>query len=412
MYALVDGNNFYPSCEEIFNPRLSGKALVVLSNNDGCIIARSQKAKELGIPMGAPAFSYRHMQKAGVLHMLSANFPLYGDLSDRMMRTLAGFSPNMEIYSIDEAFLEIPPDIALGKEMRSRVKKWTGITISVGIASTKTLAKLANKKAKKEKSFEGVCLLTSEEEIDRALKATKVSDLWGIGRGLTVSLNKHGIHTAYELKEKEGSYLKKCFGVQVERISLELNGINCFDLDMDPPAKQSITCSRSFAEPVMKEGELAELVSSFAARTAEKLREEMSLAQAISVYITTSPFHDDVYSNSCTLALDPTQSTIEIIPKAKEALKAIYREGLAYKKAGVILLHLFPQEEFQPDLFSDFSGPKHLQLMQTIDKIHERYPEKSLYFAAQGKKGYPGNRKYVSPQYTTNWKHLLVVRAN
>jgi DNA polymerase V len=411
MYALVDGNNFFASCEQVFDPKLRGRALGVLSNNDGCIIARSKEAKKLGVQMAAPAFSVRHLVQSGQLLLRSANFSLYGDMSQRMMETAASFGFPIEIYSIDEAFLEMPQDLDLNEvalALRERILQWTGIFASVGIASTKTLAKLANRRAKKG---QGVCVLSSVEEVEEALIETPVSDLWGIGRGLTDRLKASGVHMAYELKEKSDLWLKQRLGVHGQKIGLELRGVPSISLEM-PSAKQSILSSRSFSHPVEDLKSLSEIIATLTVRAAEKLREEESVAASISVFVTTSRFQEEYYDNSTVLSLPYlTNSSFDLIAFAKKGMEAIFKPGLLYKRAGVMLLGLLPANVVEPDFLSQQEPQKHKDLMETVDHIRSKYSEKALFFGAQGDGKLPTQRRNSSQAYTTNWKELLTVKV-
>ncbi|HSX12713.1 MAG TPA: Y-family DNA polymerase, partial [Rhabdochlamydiaceae bacterium] len=339
-FFLIDCNAFFVSCEKLFNPGLSQKPVVVLSNNDGCVVARSKEAKALGIPMGAPAFKYQSLFKEKEVQVFSSNFSLYSDISYRVMRVLSQFTCDMEEYSVDEAFLllDCPHPREKAAEIKQRVLQWTGIPVSIGIGKTKTLAKVANDLAKKEEKANGIFFLDTPESIDAALKWLPVSEIWGIGRRLEDSLHAYGIHTALAFKNAADSWLKKLFSVTVYKTALELRGIHCLSLDTVAPAKQSITCSRSFAKPVYTLDSLNEALATFTASAAEKMRAEESYASFLSVFLTTSPFIPNAYGNSAHLSLpEPTSYTPLLISYAKEALKTIYKEDYGYKKVGVIL---------------------------------------------------------------------------
>jgi DNA polymerase V len=374
------------------------------------VIASSKEAKKLGVEMAAPAFSLKGLVLGGRLILRSANFALYGDMSQRMMETAASFGFPIEVYSIDEAFAEIPDDLPLDEvalSLRDRIKLWTGIIASVGIASTKTLAKLANRRAKKGT---GVCVFSSEKEVDEALGDTPVSDLWGIGRGLTERLKIQGVHRASELKEKSELWLKQHLGVHGQKIGLELRGIPSFSIEL-PSSKQSILSSRSFSHPVEDLKSLLEIISTLTVRAAVKLREEESVASSLSVFATTSRFQNDYYDNSSVISLpDATNSSFDLIAFAKKGMEAIYKPGHLFKRAGVMLLGLIPVQNWQPDFLSSSRSQEHKELMETVDLIRSKYSEKALFFGAQGDGKLPSSRKSCSPAYTTNWRELLTVK--
>jgi DNA polymerase V len=413
MFALVDCNNFYASCEQVFNPKLERKPLVVLSNNDGIVIARSQKAKALGVKMGQPVFELRAQIERGEIEALSSNFTLYADMSQRVMQTLADFSPDMEIYSIDEAFFQLVASPALRKraiEIRKKVKQWTGIPVSIGIAETKTLAKIANEAAKKEKEHNSVYLLTDAEE---RLAKTEVEEIWGIGSQLASRLNKQGIYTAKQLRDADDQRIRKLLGVQGLRTAMELRGIPCFPLMEEPEKKKSIVCSRSFSQKIDTLPLLCEAVSSFAARAAEKLREQKSKASFLSVFLMTSPFQEPYVSRSCHVQIPvATAYTPELIALAKQGLSQIFQEGLAYKKAGVLLGDFLDGDCEPLDLFIlSEKGLKKAKAMETLDKINIRYDKAAIQFAAQGiRRKWQESRCAVSPRFTTSWHELLKVK--
>lgn len=416
MFALADCNSFFASCELVFNPGLEKKPLVILSNNDGMIIARSSKAKEIGIKMGEPAYLYREMANRGDIHMLSSNFSLYADLSRRVMETLSSFSPDLEVYSIDEAFLilEESEEEALkekSRAIRSKVKQWTGIPISIGAGPTKTLAKLANEKAKKEP--DGVCLLASVSSIEEKLRSTSLEDIWGIGRKLAERLKKNGIYTAEQLARADDVWIRKLLGVTGFQTVLELRGIPCLELAEERGKKKSILCSRSFPSPIEDLSLLSEAISSFAVKTAASLRKQKSLASFLSVFIATSPFQEPFESRSCHIQLpNPVSYTPELIRHAKEGLAQIYRRGCKYKKGGVLLGDFCDEEGIQPDLIASPSDPsKKNEAMKWIDRINARYDKPAIRFAAQGidETAWRSARARVSPKFTTSWNDLLKI---
>lgn len=416
LFALLDCNNFYVSCERVFNPRLTGKPVVVLSNNDGCVIARSNEAKALGVPMGAPAFQCRDLFNRHNIISCSSNYALYGDMSHRVMQTLTQFTPDLQIYSIDEAFLLMNgPTPADALKIRQTVLQWTGIPVSIGIASTKTLAKVANRHAKKKLPQQGVFILEEEKLIKEVLSDLPVEDVWGIGRQLTVKLRKHGIYTAWELAQAEETWIKKNFSVVVLRTVLELRGISCLSLSEAVPAKKSIICSRSFGRAVTELDELSEALASYTARAAEKLREQGSVASFIEVFLESKRSGEEwVYAPAVQMILaEPTDYTPLLIQKAKEGLSRIFRSGLAYKKNGVMLGGILPHRFFQPNLFAMHKTPveKQRKLMELLDRTNARYGSGTLKFAAEGLlQPWKMKRDNSSPHFTTCWEDLLCVR--
>ncbi|HSW85965.1 MAG TPA: Y-family DNA polymerase [Rhabdochlamydiaceae bacterium] len=415
-YFLVDCNQFYVSCERVFNPKLASKPVVVLSNNDGCVVARSKEAKALKIPMGAPAYQYKDLFREKGVRVYSSNYTLYGDMSYRVMRTLAHFDCPMEEYSIDEAFLisdhEDPVNFA--RKIKNTVFQWTGIPVSIGIGKTKTLSKVANDIAKKDPRESGIFAFEDKEATDRVLKDLPVGDIWGIGPKLSAELVSNGMKTAFDFKNAPDTWIKKHLSVSSLRCAWELRGISCLALAECPSPRQSITCSRSFGAPVTAFQELSEALSSYTANAAEKLRADQSLASFISVFLMTSAFQKDPYSNSMTLSLpEPTSYTPLLIAQAKEALKRIYREGYIYKKVGVILGGLVSDVCYQPDLFSMYqtNKKKQMQAMRLLDTLNGCYENKILRFAAEGTGYTPWKmkRQNCSQRFTTSWKELLKV---
>lgn len=394
MFALVDCNNFFASCEEVFNPNLSKKPLVILSNNDGCVIARSKKAKDAGIKMGDPAFLYKGRRD---LQMLSSNFPLYSDMSARVMETLSTCTPDVEIYSIDEAFLHFEGDPG---KIREKVKQWTGISVSIGIGPTKTLAKLASEIAKKHAQG----LYFYEEKI---LAKTAVSEIWGIGSRLALRLQKCGIHTAAELMNAPELKIKESLGVMGLRIVMELQGTPVFALNEEPEKKKSIVCSRSFGQRIVELPLLEEAVAFFAARAAEKLRDQEGFASFLSVFVSTSRF--ETFSSHATLPV-PSSYTPDLIQIAKKGLMKIFKPGESYRKAGV-LLGDFCDVSSQPlDLFSPPPSPKKEAAMRLLDSINHRFEKGVVQFAAEGiEKPWKSSKANISPKYTTSWKELMKV---
>ncbi|NGX52170.1 MAG: DNA polymerase IV 1 [Candidatus Anoxychlamydiales bacterium] len=418
MFALVDCNNFYASSEKIFNPKLKNKAVVVLSNNDGCVIARSKEAKLLNIQMGAPIFEYKELVQKKIIYVFSSNFSLYGDMSQRVMKTLESFLFPMEIYSIDEAFLELSlANIEdthylsnLAKNIKERVYKWTGVEVSIGIAKTKTLAKLASEIAKKNSGF---CILTKKNDIENILKKTPLDDIWGIGSKLKKRLYRLGLYSANDLAMKDSDFIKKYLSVNVVKTALELNEVKCIEIDQIPPSKKSICTSRSFAEKIDNLKDLEKAISSFISIGAKKLRDQNMHANFISVFITTS-FHskDLFYSNSSQITLsNPTSYTPDLISYAKKGLKKIFKPGFLYKKAGIILSDFTDKKFPQMDFFSKISDQNKDSLMEIIDKINKKSNKKAVFFAAEDiQRKYKSSSKMRSFKYTSSWDELLKVK--
>ena len=413
--ALVDCNNFYASCEAEFQPKLTGLAIVVLSNNDGCVVARSPAAKALGVKMGEPLFKIKQLVQDKAVQVFSSNYSLYGDMSQRVMVCLAEFTPDIEIYSIDEAFLDLSGfgyrDLAdYGKEIRDCVRQWTGITVSIGVAPTKTLAKIANRMAKKAGC--GVCDLAGTEA-NEILSSTDVEDVWGIGRRYAKSLRSHGIETALQLRDADPTWAKKSYSVVMQRTILELRGYSCIPVELAPPSRQSITVSRSFSRPVTELQDLKEAIATHLSRAAEKLRLYRLTANVLQVFALTSRFHDNYYSNGVTVSLPvATQDTAELLFYALQGTETIFRPGLLFKKAGVLLLELQPETVVQGHLFEQRDTERSKLLMQTLDNLNRQFGDRTVQYAAAGlKKGWCMKQEQRSPRWTTRWNELLVVRA-
>lgn len=419
VFALVDCNNFYASCERLFNPKLASQPIVVLSNNDGCVVARSNEAKALGIAMGVPEFQIRPLLRAHHVHVFSSNYRLYGDLSQRVMETLEQFSPNVEISSIDEAFLSVSGFTSrnlteYGRIVRTTVKRWTGIPVSVGIAETKTLAKIANRVAKRTADTDGVFDLLACSDRDTLLGTVAVAEVWGIGPSYARLLTQHGITTALELRQADEHWIRKHMGVVGVRLVAELRGYSCFALEECPPPKQGITCSRSFGRSVCTLAEMEEAVSSYISRAAEKLRGEGLAATVLTVFLMTNAFtNEPQYRNSVTCSLPVgTDTTSELIRAALRGLRTIYRDGYRYKKAGVMFTALVPASQVQPDLFDHQDRPRSKRLMAALDAVNDRWGAGTLEYAASGlTKTWQTQCHRCSPAYTTNWAELPVVNA-
>ena len=420
VFALVDCNNFYASCEKLFRPDLKDSPVVVLSNNDGCVVARSREAKLLGIKMGVPVFQIKaEMQRHGIL-AFSSNYALYADLSSRVMRTLEEMAPRVEVYSIDEAFLDLTGIesalslVEFGQQVRERIGHWIGITVCVGIAPTKTLAKLANHAAKKYPATQGVVDLTNLDRQRRLLALVPVDDVWGVGKRLSKRLNALGITTALDLANASPRAIRNQFSVVLERTVRELNGESCIELEEIPPTKKQIVCSRSFGAKVTQFELLREAVCEYATRATEKLRKEQQQAKVMTVFIRTSPFKDNEpqYSNSTSgELLIPSCDTRDFIELANHLLKRIWKDGFRYAKAGVMLSDFYDPGMFQPGLFDDVSTRSNSQqLMSVLDTINQSGAGK-VFFAGQGtKKDWSMKREHLSPAYTTRWDQLPRVK--
>ena len=419
VFALVDCNNFYVSCERVFNPRLNGKPVIVLSNNDGCAVARSNEAKALGIKMGDPFFKIRHIIQQHQVHVFSSNYALYGDMSNRVMRILTGFAPAIEIYSIDEAFLDVDrlafTDLTeYGASIRQTIQMQAGIPVSIGFATSKTLAKLANRIAKKSTRAGGVLDLTGPRYQDKALAITPVSDVWGIGRRYADFLTMRGIHTALDFKHADPSMVQTKMGVNGIRLLKELGGQACYLLEEHPSNKKNISVSRSFKSPVTGFDDLSQALCSYISRGAEKLRAQKSLAQAMTVYITTSRFKPDLfYYNSSTCNFPAAlNSTPDLIKHGRTALKQIFQKGREYTKAGVVFINLTRETVFQQDLFDPLDRTRFNKTMQTMDAINRKMGARCLRFPAAGLseiRPWATAFNYKSPAYTTDWDEILTV---
>ncbi len=419
MYALIDCNNFYASCERVFRPDLNGKPIVVLSNNDGCVIARSNEAKAAGVPMGAPAFEYKALFEKHQINVFSANFALYGDMSNRVMSVIADFCPDQEIYSIDECFLNLDGytlfDLKeLGVKMRQRVFKWTGIPISIGIAPTKALAKLANRIAKKyPDQTQGVHIIDTEALRLKALKWCPVEDVWGIGRQHAKRLIYQGVLTAFQFTQLSDSWVRKHMSVVGLRLKLDLMGKPTLQME-DVKSKQSIATTRTFESNYADFDLIRERVSTFAVTCAEKLRRQKSLCNSLMVFIHTNSNRSDLpqYSQNIVLKLPyPTQSSIELSKFATQALEKIFIAGYQYKKAGVILMDFTPDNRVQLNIF-DNSNPKHAPLMVAIDKINNAIGQKKVKLASQDLgRTWKMHQERLSPLYTTNIHDIITIKA-
>jgi DNA polymerase V len=415
VFALVDCNSFYASCEKVFNPKLEGKAVVVLSNNDGCIIARSKEAKEAGIKMGEPAFKIKHKLEKNNVHVFSANFALYGDMSQRVMNVLSKFTPNLEIYSIDEAFLDISgmniSEYELyAHKIKDSVLQWTGIPVSIGIARTKTIAKIANHIVKESESNNGVLALLDMNNIEKVLEITPVENVWGVGRQYCSFLRDHGITNALALANANDNWIKKHLKITGLRTVEELRGKPCIAFDMTVADKQTICTSRSFGKPMTDYNDIEEAVTTFAARCAEKLRSQNSCAGVLTVFVMTNLFaKDPKYVNGKTMQLPvATNNTAEIIIHVVMLLKALFRKGYKYKKAGVILTGFISESEVQHSLWDNIDRKKQTELINVIDKITSTMGSHVVKYAIQGsRRRWKLRQEKLSPAYTTKWDKIL-----
>jgi DNA polymerase V len=419
--ALVDVNNFYVSCERVFNPKLINKPVVVLSNNDGCAVARSNEVKALGVAMGTPWFKLKDLARQHGIIDLSSNYALYADMSNRVMSILREYSPDQEVYSIDESFLDLTgfqlrDMIQYGQQMRKRILKWTGLPVCVGIGPTKTLAKLANYCAKKRPAFRGVCNFNamSQDELNQLLSEIPVDEIWGIGGKLAPRLEVLGFKSVYDLKHANQKIMRREFSVVMEKTIRELNGDVCIELEDAPPAKKQILSSRSFGQPVHDYNSLAESITLYISRAAEKLRRQQSLAGSVYVYIRTSPFKPDdpFYSNGMTVSLpSPVCDSRQLANVALWALKQLYRPNYNYAKAGVMLSELVPVGHAQMDMFTKAeTSAKSTELMKAMDSINRKMGKDSIKLASEGfKKPWKMRQENKSPPYTTDWQHIIRV---
>ena len=416
--ALVDCNSFYVSCERLFNPKIRKMPVVVLSNNDGCIISRSNEAKSLGIKMGEPYFKAKDIITKNNVQVFSSNYSLYGDLSRRVMRTLKRFNSDIEVYSIDEAFMDLSNFSdreveEVGKEIRETVLKWTGIPTSIGIAKTKTLSKIANHIAKKKKS--GVTSLIGIENIDPILEKVEINDVWGVGRQLTKFYQKNGIYNAKQLKNKSNTWIKKCSNVLSSRTAMELRGIPCIDLETTQTKRKSCVVSRSFGKRVENFQELKEAVASYCLNASEKIRSESLVAKAITVFVRTSPFQRSFgyYSNSKTIDFPiATNNSMETVKAAVSILQNIFKNGYRYQKAGVMLTGLSNAED-KKNLFSSDKDEKIKRLMRSIDNTNYRYGRSTLSIASAGVyKKWNMRREHSSKIDTADFYCIPTIKAN
>lgn len=422
VFALVDCNNFYVSCERVFRPDLNGKPVAVLSNNDGCIVARSAEVKALGIKMGVPLFQIQHLVKQHQITLFSSNYTLYADMSARVMSILESFVPALEVYSIDEAFLDLTgfnshDPSAYAQLIKKTVGRNTGIPVCVGIAPTKTLAKLANFAAKKWLKTGGVVDLSNPQRRAKLMPLVPVNEVWGVGARTAEKLRQLGIYTVMDLAQQAPQAMQKHGSIVLARIVRELNGQSCLALEEIAPPKQQIVCSRSFSHKLTSHAQLAQALAEFCSRAAEKLRQQHALASCITIFIRTNPHavQDPQYQRQASSQLSPpTQDTRILIKTAHQLLDSIFKPGFSYAKCGVQLSHIQAAQQPQQlnlfDLDAQETQQRQQQLMQTIDRINKRYP-KALSIAATGfNKSWQPKSDKLSRRYTTNWQELLIAK--
>ena len=418
MFAHIDCNNFYVSCERVFNPSLNGKPVIVLSNNDGCAISRSNEAKALGIPMGAPAFKYKEIIEENNVHVFSANFPLYGDMSNRVMSILATFCPMQEIYSIDECFLDLSGfDVDLkeyGLQMKERVYKWTGLPISIGIAPTKSLCKVATRVAKKfPKETNSVHVIDSEELRIKALKWLEIGEVWGIGRQYTKKLLAKNIKNAYQFTCMDDDWVKKHMSIVGLRLKHDLQGIPSIMIE-EVKDKKNIATTRTFDYNTENYEDVKERIVTFTTKCAEKLRKQGSCCNSIQVFIATNFYRKDLpqYSNSICIKLPfATNSTFELAEYAVVGLEQIFKKGYAYKRAGVFVMDFTPENNQQLNLFQNRNA-KHIPIMKAMDKLNRKYGCDLLRLGAQAPgKTWRMKQEKLSPHYTTNINEVLTIKV-
>jgi DNA polymerase V len=411
VFALVDCNNFYVSCERVFNPKLEHKPVVVLSNNDGCVVARSNEAKALGIKMGIAAFEIAGLLKKHNVLIFSSNYTLYADMSGRVMETLSEFTPEIEVYSIDEAFLNLAGISGslsdYGRRIRQTVRQWTGMPVSIGIAATKTLAKVANHISKRSARFDGVLDLTASTNLEQVLAEVPVEKVWGIGIRTTIVLKKAGINTALDLSRADIGWVRDKFGVVGIRTVYELRGECCYELEQNPPAQKSLIVSRMFGEPVESIEQLKEAAASYASRAGERLREQGLTAGAQTLFVTTSRFIRNSYFNSHTVEFDvSTNDTMELIRAASSSTEKLFCEGFQFKKCGVILTGLVPENQAQQGLFDNADREKNKRLMRAVDAINAKI-NTPVRWAAEGLiQPWQVQFKRRSRRFTTCWSEL------
>ncbi|ULC59899.1 Y-family DNA polymerase [Flaviramulus sp. BrNp1-15] len=419
MYALVDCNNFYASCERVFNPNLQNKPIAILSNNDGCVISRSDEAKALGLPMGAPIFKWEGFCKANNIKVFSSNYPLYGDMSSRVMKILEQFTPDVEVYSIDEAFVQFKGFENYnfndyGNLMRQRILKWTGIPTCVGLAPTKALSKVANKIARKfPNETKGVYVIDTEEKRIKALKWTKIEDVWGIGRRLQKRLNTKGCKTAFDFTQLSDDWVRKTFSITEWKLKKDLEGNSKILLD-EPKNKRAIATTRSFEYTYSDIDNIKERISTFATSCAEKLRKQGSCCHMIYVMLSSDRHKKDLEQHRASKIISlpyPTDSSLIISNEAVKGIITIFKSGIKYKRAGVIITGLVPNNNYQLDIF-EHEDPKHKSLMSAIDGLNKKYKDYKIKLGNQDlKRTWKMRQERLSPRYTTNINEIIKVKC-
>ncbi len=419
MYALCDCNNFYASCERVFNPSLQGKPILVLSGNDGCVIARSNETKTLGIKMGEPYFKIKKLVRAHDIKIFSTNFELYGDLSSRVMQTLTELAPKVEIYSIDEAFMLLEGFSSeqlkdFGAKATTIVKRNTGIPVSVGISHTKTLAKIASRLCKLYPKLDGSCLMERAEDIDKVLSWYPIGDVWGVGRRTVPKLANYGVRTAKDFCRLTPELVRNIMGLGGLRTWKELHGEPCMEFEDMPSPRQSIMVSRSFAQDIYDPEALARAVSTFASRAAQKLRQDHQTAGSLQVFLHTNIHRGEAlqhHPSARTAFLTPTNSTLEIVKESGKLLSGLIHQDCGYKRAGVLLCDLVPEGAVQSSLFDTTDRGAHQRLMESLDAINSSMGRGVLRLASDGVGALDVRSDHLSPRYTTSWDEIMVVKV-
>lgn len=419
MFGLADCNNFFVSCERVFRPELNGRPVIILSNNDGCVIARSNEAKRLGIKMGHPFFQLEALIKRHGVTVFSSNYALYSDMSHRVQQTLKSLCPETEVYSIDESFLNLrgikDEDLdTFGHHVSRKVLKDTGIPISVGISQTKTLAKIASKLCKQYPKLKGSCYMHRPQDIEKVLKKFPIEDVWGIGRRFSVMLKSRNILTAYDFAQQPLDFVRSKMHLGGMKTWYELHGRPCIEFEAHIPDKQQIMVSRSFSKEINTAEEITQQISLFTSMAAEKLRRQGSVCHAIQVFLLTNRFRHEQeqhYDNQLITLQAPSDSTVELVDIAVKATGNIFRNGTYYKKAGVILTQFMPKESVQTVLFDEVDREKHDKLMQAMDKINEKQGQRTVVVATAGFEGVRMNRNHLSQNYTTDWNEILEIKC-
>ncbi|MDY3978786.1 MAG: Y-family DNA polymerase [Tidjanibacter sp.] len=420
MFALADCNNFFVSCERVFRPDLEGKAVVVLSNNDGCAISRSNEAKRLGITMGEPFYQFAEMERAGRVTVFSSNFALYGDMSRRVQSVLRSAAPEIEVYSIDESFLNLNGMEAVdfdgwAKELSKECRRQTGIPVSVGVAPTKTLAKIASKLCKSYPKLRGGCYLYRTEDIEKVLRNFPIEDIWGIGRRYSKRLKTYGLHTAYDFYCQSEEWVRREMGITGVNTLRELHGKASIDFAPSEEPKKQICVSRSFAKEIFDIQGLSEQVSMYSSMACEKLRRQHSVCHSATVFIFTNRHKENLPQQFEAREVKfpiATDSTIEINREVLDTLRSMFRNGMGYKKAGVVLSGIGRRDEVQQSLFDKVDRSKHNALMQTIDRLNQRAHTTVVGMASRSMTGFVMNRNHLSPAYTTSWNDILLVKTD